>query len=102
MMDDFGYQVPMIILVFLWGVMAFGISPAIQQGMLLTAERYTPRAIDFASSLNISAFNLGIFLGESIGGYLVAVGQLNMAPIGGAMMALITFIPLLLLKKLRR
>ncbi|MES2868556.1 MAG: hypothetical protein V4749_03215 [Pseudomonadota bacterium] len=46
-------------MLFFWGALAFGLSPAAQAGMLARAERFTPQAVAFASALNISAFNLG-------------------------------------------
>ncbi|MHC6225988.1 MFS transporter [Pseudomonas sp. X10] len=67
--------VAMVVLLFVWGVLAFGMTPGFQAGMLDTAERYTPRAVDFASGLNISAFNLGITLGETAGSRLAGTGQ---------------------------
>jgi predicted MFS family arabinose efflux permease len=59
------WRLPVMVLLFLWGLLAFGMSPAFQAGMLSTAERWTPKAVDFASALNIAAFNLGITLGET-------------------------------------
>jgi len=84
-------------LLFLWGVLAFGISPAVQQGMLSVAERYTPRAVGFASALNISAFNLGIFCGENIGSVFVHHNKLAYTPFAGAGMCLLALLPLRLL-----
>ena len=57
----------MTVMLFVWRVFAFGLSPALQAGMQATAERYTPRAVDFASGLNISAFNLDISFGSMLG-----------------------------------
>jgi predicted MFS family arabinose efflux permease len=48
--------------------------------MLSTAERWTPKAVDFASALNIAAFNLGITLGETLGSAVVAKGLMAMTP----------------------
>ena len=66
------WRLPVMVLLFLWGLLAFGMSPAFQAGMLSTAERWTPKAVDFASALNIAAFNLGITLGV----LLVTIAQL--------------------------
>lgn len=90
------WKVPVVVLLFLWGALAFGISPAVQQGMLSTAERYTPRAIGFASALNISAFNLGIFAGENAGSALVHYNLLAYTPWAGAGMCLLALVPLYL------
>lgn len=81
-------------LLFAWGVLAFGMSPGFQAGMLETARRWTPRAVDFASALNISAFNLGITLGETLGSGLVAQGRMAMTPWAGVALALLAQAPL--------
>ncbi|MFT3803812.1 MAG: MFS transporter [Burkholderiaceae bacterium] len=88
------YRAPMAILLFVWGLLAFGMSPGFQAGMLATAERWAPRAIDFASALNISAFNLGITLGETLGSALVARDLMAMTPWAGAGLALAAQWPL--------
>lgn len=59
-------------------------SPGFQAGMLATAERYTPEAVDFASGLNISAFNFGISIGASVGGAMVSHGPTASTPWAGA------------------
>lgn len=66
----------------------------IQQGMLLVAERDTPQAVGFASALNISAFNLGIFCGENIGSVLVHHNNLEYTPLAGAGMCMLALLPL--------
>ncbi|HCT9971998.1 TPA: MFS transporter [Klebsiella variicola] len=88
------WKAAVIGLLFLWGALAFGLSPAVQQGMLLVAERYTPRAVGFASVLNISAFNLGIFCGENIGSVLVHHNKLAYTPLAGAVMCMLALLPL--------
>lgn len=84
----------MVPLLFAWGVLAFGMSPGFQAGMLETAQRWTPRAVDFASALNISAFNLGITLGETLGSGLVLQGQMEMTPWAGVALSLLAQGPL--------
>ncbi|MGP2836199.1 MFS transporter [Serratia nevei] len=96
------WKAPIVVLLFLWGALAFGISPAVQQGMLLTAERYTPGSVGFASALNISAFNLGIFTGETIGSSLVHHHLLAYTPWAGAVMCLSALLPLRFLFLYRR
>ncbi|RYM47935.1 MFS transporter [Serratia proteamaculans] len=88
------WKAPVAVLLFLWGALAFGVSPAVQQGMLSMAERYTPQAVGFASALNISAFNLGIFFGESIGAALVHHDLLAYTPWAGTGMCLLALFPL--------
>ena len=62
--------------------------------MLSTAERWTPKAVDFASALNIAAFNLGITLGETLGSAIVAKGMMAMTPLAGVLLATIAQLPL--------
>lgn len=88
------WQWAMVPLLFVWGVLAFGMSPGFQAGMLETAQRWTPRAVDFASALNISAFNLGITLGETLGSGLVAQGRMALTPWAGVALALLAQAPL--------
>jgi DHA1 family inner membrane transport protein len=88
------YQLSMILILFLWGGLAFGISPAVQGGMLAIGQRYTPKAVDFASGLNISAFNLGISLREVTGSALVAHGFMALTPWAGVVAAIAAQIPL--------
>lgn len=88
------WQWVMVPLLFVWGVLAFGMSPGFQAGMLETAQRWTPRAVDFASALNISAFNLGITLGETLGSGLVVREQMALTPLGGVALVLLAQAPL--------
>ncbi|MFC0227688.1 MFS transporter [Serratia aquatilis] len=88
------YQIPMVALLFVWGLLAFGMSPGFQVGMLATAERWTPRAVDFTSALNISAFNLGITLGETMGSALVARNSMALTPWVGVGLVLLAQLPL--------
>jgi DHA1 family inner membrane transport protein len=89
------YQYPMVIVLFFWGLLAFGISPGCQTGMLNTAERWAPQAVDFASALNISAFNLGITLGETLGSALVVRDSLALTPWVSVALVLVAQLPLL-------
>ena len=88
------WRLPVMVLLFLWGLLAFGMSPAFQAGMLSTAERWTPKAVDFASALNIAAFNLGITLGETLGSAVVAKGLMAMTPLAGVLLVTIAQLPL--------
>ncbi|NCE90975.1 MFS transporter [Pseudomonas sp. L13] len=88
------YQMPMVVMLFFWGALAFGLSPAAQSGMLATAERFTPQAIAFASALNISAFNLGIALGETSGSALVNNGHIALTPWAGVVTVIVAQLPL--------
>ena len=93
------YKLPMIFLLFVWGILAFGISPGLQAGMLDTAERWSPRSVDFASALNISAFNLGITLGETLGSSMVAHDRMALTPWSGVVLVVLAQIPLIWLSR---
>jgi predicted MFS family arabinose efflux permease len=96
------YKSPMVVMLFFWGALAFGLSPAAQAGMLATAERFTPQAVAFASALNISAFNLGIALGEICGSAMVTNGQLAFTPWAGVVMVVLAQLPLIWLAAIYR
>lgn len=81
-------------LLFLWGMFSFGLSPGLQAGMLATAEHYTPKAVDFASGLNISAFNFGISLGSLLGGLMVSRTLLGATPWAGVAISVAALVPL--------
>ena len=89
-----GSQAMMVVMLFVWGVFAFGLTPALQAGMLATAERYTPKAVDFASGLNISAFNLGISLGSMLGALMVSRQLMASSPWAGVAASLLALLPL--------
>lgn len=81
--------------VLVMGIFAFGNVPGLQVYVVQKAERYTPGAVDVASGLNIAAFNVGIALGSTIGGYVVQHYGLSQTPWIGA---LIVFSALLLIR----
>ncbi|KPH63506.1 MFS transporter [Pseudoalteromonas sp. NEC-BIFX-2020_002] len=60
-----------VITVLVWGAFAFGNVPGLQLHVVKIAEQDTPKAIDVAVGLNISAFNIGIALGSVVGGHVV-------------------------------
>ncbi|SHF43308.1 MFS transporter, DHA1 family, inner membrane transport protein [Seinonella peptonophila] len=60
-------QITTIITVFLFGLMAFSVAPAVQSRIVQVA----PEAPELASSMNVSAINLGNALGPFIGGFVI-------------------------------
>lgn len=60
----------MVLTVLAWGALAFGNVPGLQVYVAQQAEKLAPEAVEVASGLNISAFNLGV-AGGSWGGALV-------------------------------
>lgn len=68
-----------------WGAVAFGNVPGLQVYVVKQAERFAPHAIDVASGLNIAAFNVGIAIGASLGGWVVEHLGLRHTPWIGAL-----------------
>lgn len=82
-----------LLTVLIWGAFAFGNVPGLQVYVVKLAEKYTPKAVDVASGLNIAAFNIGIALGAWGGGYIVDnLGLMHTTWIG----ALVVLVALLL------
>jgi DHA1 family inner membrane transport protein len=78
-------------LLFAWGVAGFVLSPALQARVVSAAGPENT----LASSLNISAFNVGIATGSLIGSRVVADGGLDMTPFVGAALAALAIVPAL-------
>jgi len=80
------FRIPMAITIFLWGVTSFALVTPLNMQVL----KHSEGAQDLASSMNISAFNLGNALGAFIGGYVVdshyGLGEL---PIVSALLTLL-------------
>ncbi|MFW7343000.1 MFS transporter [Pollutimonas sp. H1-120] len=77
-----------LITVLAWGAVAFGNVPGLQVYVVQQAQRHAPRAVDVASGLNITAFNVGIALGAWAGGIIVAHWGLMATPWIGAIVVL--------------
>lgn len=78
-----------IINIIVLGLLAFMSVPILQSYVLSLANSYVPEAVDMASSLNISSFNLGIVLGSFVGGLGIAYfGLTSTALIAGGMVVL--------------
>jgi MFS transporter, DHA1 family, inner membrane transport protein len=78
------FVVPMVIITFLWGILAGGIMANINQYLISSSA---PEAPDFANGLFISACNVGTTFGAAVGGlfisqmgtqYVVLVGILSL------------------------
>lgn len=75
-------------IIMIWGAAAFGSVPVLQLYVVQQAKKHFPQGVDASSSMNISAFNLGIALGASAGGVVVAkFGLLATAPAAAAVVA---------------
>lgn len=79
-------------LLFAWGVAGFVLSPALQARVVGAAGPGNT----LASSLNISAFNVGIATGSLVGAAVVADGGLALTPFVAAGLAVIAIAPALL------
>ncbi|AKG36333.1 MFS transporter [Paenibacillus durus] len=68
------------------GFFSFMMSPGVQAYILSLSEKLAPSAKDLGSALNISAFNIGIAAGSTLGGYAVDyLDYLDTAWIGAVM-----------------
>ncbi len=65
------YKIPALILVAMMGFVGFATVPGMQLYVIQLSEKYLAGTEDVSSVLNISAFNVGIALGSSIGGMFI-------------------------------
>ncbi|MEH6942545.1 MFS transporter [Bacillus sp. JJ722] len=79
-----------LIMVFIMGLFMFMNVPGLQLYAVQLSEKYVPSAITMASALNISAFNIGIFLGSYLGGLVVRHQSLAHTPMYGFLMVMFT------------
>lgn len=85
-----------LIMVLIVGLFMFMNSPGLQLYAVMLSEKYVPSAISMASALNISAFNIGIFLGSYIGGFIIRHQSLAHTPLYGFLMVMLAAIVTLL------
>ncbi|MFQ3905035.1 MFS transporter [Staphylococcus sp. Mo2-7] len=87
------------IAILIMGLFAFMNVPGLQLIVVLFAERKNKATTNFASSLNIAAFNIGITLGAVIGGYVLNHFSLSMTPYFGFIMVVIASIMMYIVYK---
>lgn len=92
------FKIPLLLGIIIMGLFAFMNVPGLQLAMLSRSTKYTPNAIDLASALNISAFNLGIAGGSLIGSIVYANLSSNMLGIFAALLALLAVILIFITK----
>ncbi|RBW67465.1 hypothetical protein DS031_21905 [Bacillus taeanensis] len=63
------FAVPMVMITFLWGILAGGIMANINQYLIASSA---PEAPDFANGLFISACNVGTTVGAAVGGLFIS------------------------------
>ncbi|HYA72631.1 MAG TPA: MFS transporter, partial [Roseiarcus sp.] len=79
-------KVAAVVVVFLWGMAAFGTIPSLQTRVLDSAKE----APNIASALNVGAFNLGNAGGAFLGGLVIDGGfGLTAVPLAAALVALL-------------
>lgn len=78
-----------LVSVMLMGLFAFMNVPGLQLIVVLLAEKDNPATVNFASSINISAFNIGITLGSVIGGYVLEHYSISTTPYFGFVMVIL-------------
>lgn len=66
------HPVFVVLTVLAWGAFAFGSVPALQSYVVQQAHKVAPDAVEVAAGFNISAFNVGIAIGASLGGVVVS------------------------------
>ncbi|WP_334351989.1 MFS transporter [Companilactobacillus sp. HBUAS56257] len=91
-----------LLAVLLLGLFAFMNVPGLQLYIVQLAEKYTPNEVPLASALNISAFNVGITLGSTIGGQAVAHSQLVNTPWIGIGMLVLGILLIAILKRMEK
>mgnify|MGYP002656360821 FL=1 len=77
------------VIILLMGLFAFMNVPGLQLIVVLFAERKNKATTNFASSLNIASFNIGITLGSVIGGFVLNHFGITMTPYFGFGMVII-------------
>lgn len=88
-----------LVAVMLMGLFAFMNVPGLQLYMLQLAEELTPAEVNLASSLNISAFNVGIIIGSTMGGFAATNNMIAITPWLGIAMLIIGIILIFYLMK---
>lgn len=79
--------IPALLTLAAMGFLSFANVPGLQLYVVELAKRFRPDGVDTASALNIAAFNLGIAVGASVGGEIVASPLgLGTTPLVGAIL----------------
>lgn len=71
------YKIPTLILVSFMGFSGFATVPGMQLYIIQLSEKHLKGTEDVSSVLNISAFNIGIALGSSIGAMLISISLVS-------------------------
>lgn len=87
------------LIILLMGLFAFMNVPGLQLVVVLFAERRNKATTNFASSLNIASFNIGITLGSVIGGFVLNHFGITMTPYFGFGMVIIASVMIYIVHK---
>lgn len=95
------YKIPALVLVATMGFIGFATVPGMQLYIIQLSEKYLAGTEDVSSVLNISAFNVGIALGSSIGGILISksVGLLSITLMSAIFSAIAIFMTISSIKR---
>lgn len=74
------------------GLFAFMNVPALQLYVFQLTQRDFPQSANFASALNISAFNVGIAFGSFVGSKVIVFSSLKVTPYFGALFVIIALL----------
>jgi len=87
------FAIPVVIITFLWGILAGGIMANINQYLISSIAQEAP---DFANGLFISACNVGTTVGSAAGGLLIAQMGTPYVVLVGILSVILSFIVILL------
>ena len=93
------HQILGTIAILIMGLFAFMNVPGLQLIVVLFAERRNKATTNFASSLNIASFNIGITLGSVIGGFVLNHFGIIMTPYFGFGMVIIASVMIYIVHK---
>ncbi|WP_215222636.1 MFS transporter [Echinicola shivajiensis] len=104
MADFLPSKIPTLILVATMGTIGFATVPGMQLYIIQLSEKYRAGAEDVSSVLNISAFNIGIALGSTIGGIIISspFGLQSVPSMGAVFSAIAILMAIISIKKEKR
>ena len=87
------FKIPALVLVAMMGFVGFATVPGMQLYVIKLSENHLKGTEDVSSVLNISAFNVGIALGSSLGGMIITSSLgLTSVPLMGAVFTIIAIL----------
>lgn len=86
-----------LISLLLLGIFAFMNVPGLQHYVIKVSNEEFPEASNFASSISISSFNIGIFIASAVGAEIVKYISLRITSVIGALFVILAFVTILFL-----